>query len=198
MKTTITVQSIHNGAKMKLTFQDEQSKLIWIERNAHITMCLKIYSLNVKSMNKQFEEERAANEKFKPIARKYETGKIGYYESLQQAYNLDRESPSVTGTVEEIKWQLCPKCNGTGQIMNPYMGTTSLLTIPCDVCNGAKILATPSSQSTTIERLTKALGYAQNKIYILEHTKNGVADHIRVDLMKLRDCVHEALNSIKK
>jgi hypothetical protein len=76
---------------------------------------------------------------------------------MQQAYNLDRESPSVTGTVEEIKWQLCPKCNGTGQIMNPYMGTTSLLTIPCDVCNGAKILATPSSQSTTIERLCNLL-----------------------------------------
>jgi hypothetical protein len=55
-----------------------------------------------------------------------------------------------------------------------------------------------SAQSTTIERLTKALEYAQNKIYILEHTKNGVADHIRVDLMKLRDCVDEALNSIKK
>jgi hypothetical protein len=69
----------------------------------------------------------------------------------------DRESSQVTGTAEEIKWQLCPKCNGTGQIMNPYMGTTSLLTIPCDVCNGAKILATPSSQSTTIERLCNLL-----------------------------------------
>jgi DnaJ-class molecular chaperone len=128
-------------------------------------------------------------------------------------------SPLVTGTAEESKWQLCPKCNGTGQIINPYMGMTSPLTMLCDVCHGAKILATPTDQSTTIkdlltrqdqlsetydkmvaenERLTKALEYAQNKIYILEHTKNGVADHIRVDLMKLRDCVDEALNSIKK
>lgn len=35
MKTTITVQSIHNGTKMKLTFANEQAKQSWIEINGH-------------------------------------------------------------------------------------------------------------------------------------------------------------------
>lgn len=45
------------------------------------------------------------------------------------------------------KWQLCPKCNGMGTVHNPYAySTSSALTIPCDVCNGAKILPTPQTK----------------------------------------------------
>lgn len=35
MKTTITVQSIHHGKKMKLTFDSEESRQSWIESNGH-------------------------------------------------------------------------------------------------------------------------------------------------------------------
>lgn len=35
MKTTITVQSIHDGVKMKLTFENEQKRDQWIESNGH-------------------------------------------------------------------------------------------------------------------------------------------------------------------
>jgi hypothetical protein len=35
MKTTITVQSIHDGHTIKLTFTDEQLKQQWLENNAH-------------------------------------------------------------------------------------------------------------------------------------------------------------------
>jgi len=48
-----------------------------------------------------YELEKQCNEKFAPIARKYETGQIGFYQAMQQAYNLDRQSPPVTGTAEE-------------------------------------------------------------------------------------------------
>lgn len=34
MKTTITVQSIHDGVKLKLTFENEKKRDLWIEKNA--------------------------------------------------------------------------------------------------------------------------------------------------------------------
>jgi len=34
MKTTITVQSIHDGTKLKLTFENELKRDQWIEKNA--------------------------------------------------------------------------------------------------------------------------------------------------------------------
>jgi len=42
-----------------------------------------------------YELEKQRNEKFKPISRKYTTGKIGFYQALEEAYNLDRESQPV-------------------------------------------------------------------------------------------------------
>jgi hypothetical protein len=42
-------------------------------------------------------------------------------------------------------WQLCPKCLGDGNLMrynSPPMSTSA--TPICDVCNGAKIIATPN------------------------------------------------------
>lgn len=35
-------------------------------------------------------------------------------------------------------WQLCPKCNGTGQ---SYSVNLTALTNVCDVCNGTKIIS---------------------------------------------------------
>lgn len=35
MKTTLTVQSIHTGVKMKLTFESVQARNAWIETQGH-------------------------------------------------------------------------------------------------------------------------------------------------------------------
>lgn len=35
MKTTLTVQSIHDGNKLKLTFTSEAAKQSWMQNNAH-------------------------------------------------------------------------------------------------------------------------------------------------------------------
>lgn len=39
-----------------------------------------------------YESEMKANEPFKPIARKYETGKIGFYQALREAHKMGVES----------------------------------------------------------------------------------------------------------
>ena len=36
-------------------------------------------------------------------------------------------------------WQLCPKCNGTGQVLTPYYGNFS--SVICDVCSGSKLIS---------------------------------------------------------
>lgn len=41
MKTTITVQSIHDGTKIKLTFTSDQTKQSWLQNNAHNYVLLK-------------------------------------------------------------------------------------------------------------------------------------------------------------
>lgn len=55
-------------------------------------------------------------------------------------------------------WQLCPKCNGTGQ-SNQFDGRN--FTNYCDLCNGAKIISvltglppknTTTSNSTTLNK----------------------------------------------
>lgn len=43
-------------------------------------------------------------------------------------------------------------------------------------------------------RLIKAIEYALNKVYTLEHTQNGVKKHIRVDLLKAKAELEKALN----
>lgn len=35
MKTTLTVQSIHDGTKITLTFNSDSAKQSWIQNNAH-------------------------------------------------------------------------------------------------------------------------------------------------------------------
>jgi len=39
------------------------------------------------------------------------------------------------------EWKLCPKCAGHGNVSSH--GTSTVSTVLCDVCNGAKVLARP-------------------------------------------------------
>ena len=46
-----------------------------------------------------------------------------------------------------VPYQLCPKCNGQGQVSKPpyiagdvYEWSSSSCIFPCDVCNGSKII----------------------------------------------------------
>ena len=50
-------------------------------------------------------------------------------------------------TVPAIPYQLCPKCNGQGQVSKPphiagdvHEWSSSSTVFPCDVCNGSKII----------------------------------------------------------
>lgn len=49
-------------------------------------------------------------------------------------------------------WQTCPKCNGQGIVSRPpwvagdvYQWSSSSTSYPCDVCNGAKVIQTPTA-----------------------------------------------------
>jgi hypothetical protein len=49
-----------------------------------------------------------------------------------------------------MKWQKCPKCDGQGIVSKPpwvpadvYVWSCSSVSHVCDVCHGAKIIATP-------------------------------------------------------
>ena len=53
----------------------------------------------------------------------------------------------VTDTIKYVPYQLCPKCNGQGQVSKPpwiagdvYEWSNSSSIFPCDVCNGQKII----------------------------------------------------------
>lgn len=48
------------------------------------------------------------------------------------------------------EWQLCPKCNGVGQMYNNvYVQTTAAL-LTCDLCNGKKIISKVNGQPPEI------------------------------------------------
>lgn len=58
------------------------------------------------------------------------------------------------GKVEDVKWQLCPKCNGDGDLLRyntPHAITTSV-DFTCDVCKGNKIIQTPFAASPVSDR----------------------------------------------
>lgn len=58
--------------------------------------------------------------------------------------NNSNTSFSIVNDDNLGEWQLCPKCNGEGQVHDPIgdgMSTNPYRT--CPVCNGAKILARP-------------------------------------------------------
>ena len=72
------------------------------------------------------------------------------FESTYEPASLPPQS--ATEPQDEGYWQLCPKCNGQGTVSKPpyvpgdvneWSSTSSVHT--CDVCNGAKIIATPQS-----------------------------------------------------
>jgi len=90
--------------------------------------------------------------------------KNGYYlvwagaETLSEAENtvsvaawgIAEDIPEEQKDFEEVKfvpYQLCPKCNGQGQISKPpyiagdvHEWSSSSCIFPCDVCNGSKII----------------------------------------------------------
>jgi hypothetical protein len=52
------------------------------------------------------------------------------------------EPLSAPNTGKGGVWQLCPKCNGSGQV---FSGLTTYIYATCDLCNGAKVLAPPET-----------------------------------------------------
>lgn len=68
---------------------------------------------------------------------------------VMSASEFNSKSATVGQQVGE--WQICPKCYGQGDIMNPY--PTTSIRIQCDICNGAKIIAKPYLTSpATVEK----------------------------------------------
>jgi len=61
---------------------------------------------------------------------------------------LTTETPADAKPVlAAVPYQLCPKCNGQGQVSKPpyiagdvYEWSSSSCIFPCDVCNGSKII----------------------------------------------------------
>ena len=50
-----------------------------------------------------------------------------------------------------VPYQLCPKCQGEGEVPNCEPGCTYINKKPCDVCNGAKIIPMAVVSKYTIE-----------------------------------------------
>ena len=42
--------------------------------------------------------------------------------------------------VKYVPYQLCPKCQGEGTVLNCEQGCTAHGHKPCDICHGAKII----------------------------------------------------------
>jgi DnaJ-class molecular chaperone len=40
-------------------------------------------------------------------------------------------------------WQLCPLCNGSGNVQNQYLNLTAVIKIPCTVCHGSGAIQRP-------------------------------------------------------
>ena len=82
------------------------------------------------------------------------------------------------------QWQLCPKCNGQGQVEKPpYLAaevihwSSTQASFVCDVCNGAKIIAPPAS-SALRDALEKIAGIISDGGY------NTPFDKIPEDIQK--------------
>lgn len=63
-----------------------------------------------------------------------------------------------------MKAQLCPKCNGQGIVSKPcwVVGdvtewTSTALSYPCDLCNGAKVIYVPSFNGVAVITQKEAL-----------------------------------------
>jgi len=52
-------------------------------------------------------------------------------------------STVVRGVPQQVEWQVCPLCQGTGvtpTYLSPYAGTSSSAAVQCPVCNGSRII----------------------------------------------------------
>lgn len=66
----------------------------------------------------------------------------------EQKVETSTEAAIVGNTVlAAVPYQLCPKCNGQGQVSKPpyiagdvHEWSSSSCIFPCDVCNGSKII----------------------------------------------------------
>lgn len=68
-----------------------------------------------------------------------------WYKPVLAAMNLARADERDNKV--SVPYQLCPKCNGQGQVTKPphiagdvYEWSSSSITFQCDVCNGSKII----------------------------------------------------------
>jgi len=73
---------------------------------------------------------------------------------FEESWAKRNEPPSLQSQIDSLKqevgkikdgqkeWQLCPKCNGAGQILSWWSTTPSHLT--CDLCYGTKKIKRPS------------------------------------------------------
>ncbi len=61
--------------------------------------------------------------------------------------NLNETPADAKPVLAAVPYQLCPKCNGQGQVSKPpyiagdvHEWSSSSCIFPCDVCNGSKII----------------------------------------------------------
>lgn len=72
------------------------------------------------------------------------------------------DEPPPSSSLSEVigEWQLCPKCNGDGNLPSP---STTVMYITCDVCNGQKIIAKPTTSHYTLEDVSDAWDAGHDK-----------------------------------
>lgn len=132
------------------------------------------------------------NEKFKPIARRYETGKIGFYDALHEAYELAKQQPiaseSVAQAAEILEYSEidCASCKGRGIIVDenclPCGGTGKRILNPKDVW---KFIYSTIAYSLAIsdikqQRQEDAIKNATNQIIAgIKNTSNNYLDKVR-------------------
>lgn len=66
--------------------------------------------------------------------------------SPRRTANNRNTSFSIMSNTDNMgEWQLCPKCQGEGQVHDPNDGMSTNPYRACPVCNGAKVLARPGN-----------------------------------------------------
>ena len=92
-------------------------------------------------------------------------------------------------------WQLCPKCNGDGNLSRYNSPNLSTTTHPiCDVCHGAKIIATPSptgdrdceelkKENDELKKEIECLkGLVNDDLRLAVSVLNRILTHLKMDL----------------
>jgi len=128
----------------------------------------------------------------------YEPVEEGNYQGLYK-YKYDVKGSGTFYTAKELldkylkatesiepcttsSWQLCPKCNGDGNLSRYNSPNLSTTTHPiCDVCMGSKIIATPSpTGDRDCEKLKKRI--TELELFLKDH-EQWEADLIGEDSM---------------